>query len=556
MGESSTRRARENSKEHQQACSELAVLLEQHQEEIATAWADKIRGLPGPSCAGLSPEEVCSLTERGVAAIAESLETGSVDVLDEYLAGLCAVGSETAPDASTLSEALLLCKEAALRTIRDACGSEASATWSLVTRLDECLRYAVGRVSRMCSTEMAEQLSHEKGQVATLLDVAQTVTSTLELAEVVSRVSEAVVTVLGVDRCTFYLVDEEQRSALHVRRPSDWSSRTLRPFQELSSLFHEVLRRREPVTVYDGMSDPRIPSDYVYRDPETKSGVVVPLLVKGKVVAMAGAYTVHDYRGFSDEEIALAQAMGNVLGLVIRNSRLYEALRKEQWARGELLAKTIRAQEDERKRIARELHDQTTQDLAALMLSLDTCVLDVAAGTSGSQQHLDRAKSIAGTMLEDTRRLINDLRPSLLDDLGLASAIAWYGEQRLQPMGVALDLEYDQMPARLPALLETALFRITQEALTNVARHADASRVKVTLRVDDHAAFLTVRDNGRGFEYPVKTSGPAEAQRLGLRGMRERVSTLGGEMRVESEPGRGTAITVSVPLPPQEKHGV
>jgi signal transduction histidine kinase len=122
-------------------------------------------------------------------------------------------------------------------------------------------------------------------------------------------------------------------------------------------------------------------------------------------------------------------------------------------------------------------------------------------------------------------------------------------------MGVTLDLQYDEMQARLPAFLETALFRITQEALTNVVRHADASRVQVTLRVQDDSATLTVRDNGRGFQDPVTTSAGAERQGLGLRGMRERVTALGGEMCVESAPRRGTGITVTVPVPPQEQHG-
>jgi len=129
------------------------------------------------------------------------------------------------------------------------------------------------------------------------------------------------------------------------------------------------------------------------------------------------------------------------------------------------------------------------------MLSLDTCALGLATGRPGLEQHLHTAKFIAETMLANTHRLINDLRPSLLDDLGLAAAIAWYGESRLHPMGATLEFQCDQMESRLPPSLETALFRITQEALTNVVRHANATRVQASLRVDDHAAFLSVRDS-------------------------------------------------------------
>jgi two-component system sensor histidine kinase UhpB len=176
----------------------------------------------------------------------------------------------------------------------------------------------------------------------------------------------------------------------------------------------------------------------------------------------------------------------------------------------------------------------------------------MATGKPGLEQHLQTARSIAETMLANTRRLINDLRPSLLDDLGLAAAIAWYGEQRLQPTGVAVEFQCDQMEARLPSYLETALFRITQEALTNVVRHAHASAVHVTLKVLDHGVYLTVRDDGSGFEGPATTWTGAERHGLGLLGMRERVTTLGGDMSVQSEPGSGTTITVALPLPPQE----
>jgi signal transduction histidine kinase len=229
------------------------------------------------------------------------------------------------------------------------------------------------------------------------------------------------------------------------------------------------------------------------------------------------------------------------------------ALQEEQRARAALLEKTISAQEDERKRIARELHDQTSQDLAALMLSLDTCGLGLARGEPGVEQHLQTAKSIADTMLANTRRLINDLRPPLLDDLGLAAAIAWYAESRLEPLGIAVELRCEQTVARLAPALETALFRIAQEALTNVVRHADASSVYVTLAVDDHAVSLAVRDNGRGFRQPAVTATGGESEGLGLRGMRERVTILGGEMCVESEPERGTTITVTIPVSPHEK---
>jgi signal transduction histidine kinase len=237
----------------------------------------------------------------------------------------------------------------------------------------------------------------------------------------------------------------------------------------------------------------------------------------------------------------------------IERDRTEDALRQEQRARAALLNKTISAQEDERKRVARELHDQTSQDLAALMLSLDTCALDLATKGPRLDQHLHTAKSIAESMLTNVHHLINDLRPSLLDDLGLAPAILWYGERRLKPMGVILDFRCDRVESRLPPSLETALFRITQEALTNVVRHADATRAQVTLEVDNAHVFLTVQDDGTGLKAPAAGQGQPDGRGLGLRGMRERVITLGGQLGIESAPGEGTTIKVDLPLPKKEE---
>ncbi len=312
------------------------------------------------------------------------------------------------------------------------------------------------------------------------------------------------------------------------------------------------LEAGETVILPDVLEDPGLSDASLFAALDIRSLVSTPLMHEGHLLGTLWVFAQGEVRHFAEGELAFLKALSDQAAQAIANARLYEALKEEQRARAELLNKTITAQEDERKRIARELHDQTSQDLAALILSLDTCALGLATGRHGLEQHLHTARSIAETMLANTHRLINDLRPSLLDDLGLAAAIVWYGERRLQPMGVTLEFECDQMEARLPSSLETALFRVTQEALTNVVRHAEASRVHVILRVQDHTAFLTVRDNGRGFQEPVATSEGAETRGLGLRGMRERVTALGGQMRVESEPGQGTAITVTVPVPPQE----
>ena len=226
---------------------------------------------------------------------------------------------------------------------------------------------------------------------------------------------------------------------------------------------------------------------------------------------------------------------------------LYATFLREN-ARAELLRHTIAAQEEERRRIARELHDETSQALTALMLAIDTTSLALAAGSADAPARLANARSIADGLLGDVHRLTEDLRPSLLDDLGLVPAIAWYGEERLEPKGIRLRLEGTGLATRLPAPVETALFRIVQEALTNVIRHSGATRVVVGIDLAGESLTLRVTDNGRGFEpEPTGTTG-TRRRSFGLQGMRERVRILGGEFHVAPVHGTGVTITVTVPV--------
>lgn len=418
---------------------------------------------------------------------------------------------------------------------------------------DEMVAALEARELERDRSEMALRLHSARSEA--LAAIAGRLNAELDPQEVFSVVCLETTRALQVSAAAVSLYDEKLdhlRVVSHYGLPQDFGEQVEAQGWGPCT---QPLKAGETVIVADLRGDPGVPGASVFAALDIRTVVRTPMVHEGHLVGTLCVFVQGEVRHFAEDELVFLRAISDQAAQAIANARLYEALQEEQRARAQLLDKTITAQEDERKRIARELHDQTSQDLAALMLSLDTCAVALATGRSGLEEHLDTAKSLAETMLANTHRLINDLRPSLLDDLGLAAAIAWYGERRLQPLGVTLELQCEQMQARLPPSLETALFRITQEALTNVVRHAGASRVHVALSVHDDAAFLTVRDNGRGFREPLTTSTDAERQGLGLLGMGERVTTLGGEMRVESEPGQGTAITVTVPVPPQENRG-
>ncbi len=225
-------------------------------------------------------------------------------------------------------------------------------------------------------------------------------------------------------------------------------------------------------------------------------------------------------------------------------------LREREEARAQLLRKVISAQEDERKRIARELHDETTQSLAVLAMGIEGAQ-DAIRG--GRTPHLDEVKAVAVRTLEDVHRIILDLRPSVLDDLGLLSAVRWYAERQLQTRGIAVRCEFGELDRRLPPEMETALFRICQEAMSNIARHAQATAVLVEIGLEDDVFRIDIEDDGQGFD-PEAVARREGRRSWGLMGIRERAEILGGTARVESSPGQGTHVEVRIPVPREPEH--
>jgi signal transduction histidine kinase len=225
---------------------------------------------------------------------------------------------------------------------------------------------------------------------------------------------------------------------------------------------------------------------------------------------------------------------------------LTRELKDRDERRARLLAKFIRAQEEERKRIARELHDETCQTVATLSVAADAALARPPVPDRG---RLLEMKALADRALSEVHRVIYDLRPSVLDDLGLASAVRWYAERSLAPAGISFRCEIEELDKRLPVEIETAVFRVVQEALTNVVRHARAETVLIQMAREGARLAIEVEDDGRGFD-PASVATPESSGRgLGLLGIRERVELLGGQVTIDSAPGQGTRLAVSVPLP-------
>lgn len=225
--------------------------------------------------------------------------------------------------------------------------------------------------------------------------------------------------------------------------------------------------------------------------------------------------------------------------------RLRLALHRDVWRR-ETLRKVISAQEEERRRLARELHDDTAQALAAVGVSLEAALEGMPL--TPARERLQSLKVLVNQSLTDLHRVIYDLRPSILDDLGLAAAIRWLAEEHLRRTGVTVKVESDGIDARLPSDSETAVFRVIQEALLNSERHAEADAVLAQVSLENGTLSVEIEDDGKGFEPETVGITSGSARGLGLQGMRERVELMGGSFTLSSSPGRGTRIAITVPV--------
>ncbi|MEZ4593194.1 MAG: GAF domain-containing sensor histidine kinase [Chloroflexota bacterium] len=248
-------------------------------------------------------------------------------------------------------------------------------------------------------------------------------------------------------------------------------------------------------------------------------------------------------------DLYLLEAIASQLTIAIQNATRYGESQARETLRGELLHQVVSAQERERQRIARELHDGTGQTLTALGLGFAAASENVQHNPQLAASQLTQLKTMSTEALQELRNLIQDLRPSLLDDLGLVPALQSQVQLFSERTGVQAEFVLNGRRQRVQPEIETIVFRIAQEAMNNVAKHARASQVTVTIGFVDSLLNLEVRDNGRGFDarHMFEMSNGSR-QVWGLLGMQERVALVGGSCVVHSQPGQGTAVQVSIPI--------
>lgn len=243
------------------------------------------------------------------------------------------------------------------------------------------------------------------------------------------------------------------------------------------------------------------------------------------------------------------QCVRSLNGMLDTLNNAMRNLEKEREHSRKQAIKVLSAQEEERKRIARELHDETSQVLASLVIGLEQLHKRMPGSIQdcpGCKQEINRLKSVTERSLDELHRLVFNLRPSILDDMGLKSALSWLLREQVEKKSVKVDINMEGSDSAIPDEIEIVLFRVAQEAITNIMKYANASLVIFNLIIADSHAELEVLDDGIGFD--PDTVARDKEKRLGLFGMQERVELFYGTFNLNSLPGRGTSIHVSIPF--------
>jgi signal transduction histidine kinase len=289
------------------------------------------------------------------------------------------------------------------------------------------------------------------------------------------------------------------------------------------------------------------------RDPSVSTGMIVPLIESGKIIGSLNIGTTIP-NAYNEEHKKIASEVANSLAVAIQNARLIKTVKEHRTELQRLSSKLITAQEDERKRISYELHDEIGQLLTAIsfnMASVDRALPD--NNIPVIRESLKDTNDLIEQVMDQVRTLSLELRPSMLQDLGLIPTLRWYLNISAKRLNVKTQLRNDGLDRRFKEEIETALYRIVQEAVTNAVRHGHADEIQVDIACQNGLISLKFDDNGRGFDTELEESESGENEGTGLLGIRERVTNLEGMFKIDSAINRGTSITVVIPV--REFHG-
>lgn len=387
-------------------------------------------------------------------------------------------------------------------------------------------------------------------ELAALSHVSAAISSLRDLDAILEVALDNVLAIMNGTSGGILLLDQENQTlSYRVYRGLSATYAQRMQLRVGEGIAGKVAQTGNAILLEDISADPRAARPEWVRREGLKAWLSVPLRAKQVVLGVINVASHLPHR-FTTEDMHLLHSIGDQVGVAIEEAKLYQELRQSREMYRHLARRVLLAQEEERKRIAMELHDETSQTLSGLALNLQA-LMEMAdiIGVDDPEfrSRFRKAHALAIHIGSEVSRLIADLRPTLLDTIGLIPAIRQYAETNLSPIGVKVSFGFDDVTG-LPPEMEVGLFRWAQGAIGNIMQHSEAKNARISVKLEGEDLVLRISDDGKGFDVTQLTRMEETGRGAGLFGIQERVRLLGGKCIIESRMGEGTTITARVPL--------
>jgi len=421
------------------------------------------------------------------------------------------------------------------------------------------LRDSYGRTKAMvelrrdvsAERELETQILRRHHQLLVLSRISSAVSGLRDLDAILRIALDNVLEIINGVVGGVWLLDEESQTLYYrVYRGISAKAAERMRLKLGEGVTGRVAQSGKSILLEDISGDPRVADPELVHREGLKGFISVPLRSKEAVLGVINVAS-HVPGRFGADDMSLLNSIGDYLGTAIEQAKLYEGLLRARERYRALLQNALTAQEDERKRIARELHDETSQALTSLSLSLQAVIGMAEMRGIEDAEFMGRLKtthSYAVHAGNEIVKLMKELRPSLLDELGLPAAIHRYAKDTLEAQGINVSVEFRGTDERPPLEIEVTLFRIAQGAIGNILEHSAAKNVSIKLDCNAGECLLHIEDDGKGFDVSKLTQVDHSGRGAGLFTMKERVRLVGGSCRVESRPGHGTKVMVKIPV--------
>ncbi len=397
--------------------------------------------------------------------------------------------------------------------------------------------------------EALREIQRQNQRAEVLVETAARLNAQIELTSVLDTVCEISNQALKASATGVFLKDVNQdtnRDVFHISATYTQLSNLKKyngiPFEIPRSVFESILSEKNPVTIISDMQNfPNLLYVDLFKEQNIHTAGIAGLYRRHDLIGVLMSIYIGEPTRLPEDTIALLKGLADQTGIAITNASLFEQMRTSRERQQFLARQLVKVQEDERRSLSRELHDEIGQMLTGLQFTIKSIMVE---STEEQKNKLDQIQILISVIISQIRELSINLRPSLLDDLGILPTLVWYFDRYEAKTGVRVSFDHQNLDQRLSPELEITAFRIVQEALTNVARYAEADSAEVKINILESVMQVEIYDRGRGFDITLLPKN----QSVGLDGMRERAFAVGGIMEIHSQPGKGTHIHATLPI--------